>query len=148
MKKLATILTLIITLLIGGLNVNASNAGKPLTQYYLVDATGGQATLRSKSQMGKMLKSLGFKIVSSGATFKATRNGTTVTMTKIRNGNKCIINFASQSEVNQFVESMNKSGWGKSGNSYMHPNVMFGGGVHATVNGRTVTLIYEWDGSI
>ena len=148
MKKIATVLMLIAAILVGGITMKADNTGKPLTQYYLVDAGSGMATLRSKSDMGRVLKSLGFKITSNGSTFKAVRGATTVVMTKIRDGNKCTVTFGSQSEVNQFVESMHKSHWIQSGNSYTHPDFMFGGGVTATVKGRTVTLVYQWDGSI
>ena len=141
---------LAITLIVGGFTADASNYGNPLTQYALVDASSGMASLRSKGDMARILKSLGFKIVSNGKTFKAVRNNTTVTLTKIRNGDKCVVNFGTQSEANQFVESMIKSKWSRIGgtNVYQHPDCMFGGGVQATVNGRTITLVFEWDGDI
>ena len=150
MKRLVSLLILMTVFLAGGITADASNNGNPLTQYALVDVSGGMASLRSKSDMGRILKSLGFKIVSNGSTFKAVRNGTSVVMTKIRNGNKCVVNFATQSEANQFVDSMIKSKWTRIGNTnvYQHPEFMFGGGVQATVSGKTITLKFEWDGGI
>ena len=150
MKKIITVCIMIVAFLVGGMSVEASNSGKPLTQYAIVESGSGMASLRSKSDMGRILKSLGFKIVSNGSTFKAVRNGTTVVMTKIRNGNKCVITFGTQSETNEFIDSMIKSKWNRIGNSntYQHPEFMFGGGVEATVKGNTITLVFESDGGI
>lgn len=150
MKRLVSILILMAVGLTVSLTADASNNGKPLTQYSLVEVNGNMASLRSKSDMGRILKSLGFKIVSNGSTFKAVRNGTSVVMTKIRHGNKCVVNFATQSEANEFVDSMIKSKWSRIGNTnvYQHPEFEFGGGVQATVSGKTITLKFEWDGGI
>lgn len=149
MKKTVSLLFLIISMLMGGTSAEAKgskeNNGKPLTQYVFVRSDEYGATLRTISDMARILKSYGFtvKTQSNRDILTASRNGTTIKMVDVEGDGKCTITFKTQAEANTFVESLINSHWIKKGSRYEHPNnnyAMDRTSIFATVNGKTVIL--------
>ena len=149
MKRILLILTLIFTF-----GMVASAQSQPLTQFYLVEGSGSMGpSFRSQSEMARLLKKIGFKVsafsnryddeMAEYTALKATRNGTTLTL---RNGEDPIItiNFATQREANEFVDSLNKCKYSKSGSLYSHPLNSLGK-VYVRVKGRTIKLIFPFE---
>lgn len=160
MKKLIYALLVGLTIIMGATTAEAktvarksaatSISGKPLTQYAIVDASKGMAGFRSFANMAKILRGLGFQVNYTSNRFNASRNGTTVRIDKDEMCGEifCYINFRNQAEANEFVNSMNKSGWRKDGKFYFHPIMNNGYGVQAKVSGTQVTLVSFWEGPL
>lgn len=152
MKKTVSLFMLIITMVIGGVSAEAkgskANNGKSLTQYVFVMSDAEGATLRSESDMTRILKSYGFsvspvKTYGNKEIFTASRNGISIKVVNVEGDRNCTITFRTQAEVNTFVESLINSHWVKNGSEYVHPNNNYARdctSIFAKVNGKTVTL--------
>ena len=158
MKKLIYVLMVGLAIIMGVTTAEAktvakktkttSVSGKPLTQYALIDTSSGSAKFRNDANMAKILRGLGFQVNYTLTRFNASRNGTTVRIYNEESDIFCYINFRNQAEVNEFVNSMKKSGWIKNGKFYFHPMMNNGTGVQAKVSGTQVTLVCFWEGPL
>ncbi|MDE6273390.1 MAG: hypothetical protein K2M31_10350 [Muribaculaceae bacterium] len=126
---------------------------KPLTQYYLIDVDNEIGPIFRDN--GKLLKKLGFTVrtfersddmdeCEDFTDLLATRQGRGgVTKIEMTSGmdRDCYIEFANESELAAFVESMRASGYSKSGHIYSHPkNVPGMGQIYAKIEGLTVKM--------
>lgn len=129
---------------------------QPLTQYALVEVTKYGASFRSN--METVLKNIGFNIktypepddeMESHIFMKASRDNNGGTTTIIGEHGEDVlltINFAYQSEVDDFVESMVKAGYKKEGHIYANPHNQSGFGcIYVKVKGLKVTLISPFE---
>lgn len=161
MKKVSKIFFLILTvvcLLSGSQKAYAQNPGDNLTQYLLVDADGNGPKFRNTSKMATLLRKLGFKVTTYNAQYEGDEAVTTLTATRTaKNGGKTrvvveegegstiTINFATQAEVNAFVDSMERSHYKKSGGIWRHPKTSPGFHLGAKVNGKQVKILSDSD---
>lgn len=121
-------------------NENSKYAKKPLTQWFLLNSDSYGATFRGLDDMARVLNTRKFNttINRQAGTLSAYRGGTTLEVYTDVDGNTyCVINFGSDREVDDFIESLIKSHWTYYSGLYSHKN----GGVYARVSGRTVKLI-------
>lgn len=135
-----------------------ASAQRPLTQYFLVQAGEYGASFREASDMARVLKSLGFVVnmprhvasddedpMAEYTILSASRKGTRLTL---NNGEdvECVIDFANQKEVDDFVNSLAKAGYRKRGTLYEHPRNRAGFGmIYVRVAGRRVKLIRPFE---
>lgn len=121
----------------------------PLTQFMLVEVNGNGVTFRQ--DLASRLRNLGFKVTTykqspyseeASVTLRATRQGSGgVTKIEMVTGADltCTIDFANQTEVNNFVESLNLSHYTKNGNTYIHPSSDTDK-IFVTVTGKRVVI--------
>lgn len=124
---------------------------KPLTQWYLVNAEGYMPSLRNPYELARKLEHLGFKVNSIIYNrLTAYRDDMSVDLRYSDEIDEsdcyCIINFGSYEELDDFIESMHKSHWTKSGKYYFHKDNDGGNGVAAKIEGLNVTLVEMWEG--
>ena len=125
---------------------------QPLTQYFIVKVENGRISFRNNENMATVLKSLGFKtkvyddINCEGrcTLLKASRNGTTVTLTFDGEDMYCNIRFNSEEELSKFIESMEVSHWEHSGRYYSKGDYS-STSIFAKIKGNTVTMISPFE---
>lgn len=138
---------------------NAANAVKPLTQYLFISPNKEGAAMREVKALKSLLTGLGFSV----KTFKKPADlefGDPFTyLTASRKGNggttfvkiigniygfessitEAFINFANQTELDKFIESMEISNYHKHGNTYENPN-NYRYHVEVDIEGLTATI--------
>lgn len=135
-----------------------ASAQRPLTQFFLVQTCEYGASFREASDMARVLKSLGFAVnmprhvasddedpMAEYTILSASRKCTRLTL---KNGEdvECVIDFANQKEVNDFVNSLVKAGYRKHGTLYEHPRNIAGFSmIYVRVAGRRVKLIKPFE---
>ena len=125
---------------------------QPLTQYFIVNVENGLVSFRNNENMAKVLKLLGFKTKvyddinyeSGGPLLKASRNGTTVTLTSNGEDLYCKIRFNSEEELSKFIESMEVSQWKRSG-KYYSKGYSPSASIYAKIEGDIVTMISPFE---
>ncbi len=133
---------------------------KPLTQYALVEVSDYGASFRDASKLKSILRKLGFKVntnfrrpddeMEDYTILTAKRSGANGQTTSIElcGGEDivCYINFADLEETEAFVESMRKSAYKKSGNTWYNPHNVAGlSQIGVKVNGTKVTIMYPFE---
>lgn len=118
---------------------------KPLTQWYLVEVADYGVTFRGLNEIAKKLVNLGFRINSkSGSRLMASRGDTTFEVTyadgEYDEDSYITINFGSSEELEDFIDSMRRSKWEKSGKYYHHKDNN-AAKVIAKVEGLRVTMV-------
>lgn len=132
-----------------------------ITQFLLVDATGASAVTRDPVEVARRLRAIGFKVEEDysdqgDGSIKAFRKGAAEGVTKVEYdytsqvmlqyrpegyNNEMTIEFADEQELEDFMESLAKSGWRGKGNVYTHPR----GGVKAKVGAKTVRVWHHFN---
>lgn len=125
---------------------------KPLTQYFLVDKRGSSMFFRDADDMKRVLKVIGFTATvydtsdcDYGCTvLKANRDGTEITLRFNGEDKFCDIRFASDYEMQKFIESLEASEWEYDGRLYSKgsgPN----GTLYVRPGGKRVTIISPFE---
>ena len=131
---------------------NKTSDPQPLTQYFIVNVEKGSVYFRDNENMAKVLKSLGFKTKvyndvdfceDGGPLLKASRDGTTVTLTFDGEDMYCKIHFNTEEELSKFIESMEVSQWERSGRYYSKGNNP--ACVYAKIEGNSVIMISPFE---
>lgn len=131
---------------------------RPLTQFSLVEIHKGIG-VSFRSNLNSVLQNLGFTTktfnrpanmddMTPFTTLKATRQGNGgTTKIELRDGedNLCTIDFANQTEVDNFVQSMLDSGYSKDGNIYSHPSNDLSQ-IYVKVTGLRAKIIRPFEG--
>lgn len=133
---------------------------RPVTQYSIVETSDYGASLRDRSSISRILTNMGFNVrtfdrpqsmddMDDFTELVATRRGdggSTRIHYSTGEDNLCTIIFANRSELNEFVASMEKSGYSKDGTLYSHPaNVPGMGMVYVRIKGLTAKIISPFE---
>lgn len=131
---------------------------KHLTQYILVE-TDKKFGPHFRDN-AKLLRNMGFRVktferpdgMDEMSDFKELiasrpgRNGVTEITFTSGEDRTCTIDFANESELASFIESMQAAGYSKKGHIYSHPgNVAGMGMIYAKIEGLTVTMISPFE---
>lgn len=117
---------------------NAQAIGKPLTQWYLMETDSYGTTIRCDRDMSRLLKTLDFKVSNKKSGGITAKRGSTrlETYPGDRQDSYCVVLFGTQRELDDFITSLESSGWKYSGNSYRRGNDL----TSVRINGAKVTI--------
>lgn len=133
---------------------------KPLTQYALVQVFDDGVGVGFRSNMGALLKSIGFKVMTyrrpshldemdAALRLKATRRGSGgLTVVEYYDGEDrtCTIDFANKGEADNFVKSMQLSGYRLANGIYSHPSNDDGPArIYVRVTGKKVKIMCPFE---